>query len=224
MGYEVVEAACESQGWNLAVDLTQHPLVDVAVLDIDIPAFEGDSTRKSHSIGIRLAGRIKRACPRLGVVLFSAFDDRRREIVDLLHEGIGGLAYILKGCAPEQVMHAIDLASVGQIYIDPHVTNTRDLANELFDRLTPEEKEIVTIALLHLRDISDREETVLSLLASSSSLENISTGMNITMKTVENHITSIYDKLRLKSEPSQVRRHILLSKICMISNLHLSAS
>ena len=222
-GFEVVVAANEASGWQLAINENYGALVDVAVIDIAIPPENGAASRNSHNYGIRLARRIKRAYPQVGIVLFSAYEDRRDEVVELLRDGVKGLAYILKGSEPAALLEAIGIACSGHVHIDPEVTNARALADEVFARLTPDEQCWVGIALRHFNELTDREMDVIARLASSSSVESITTELVIAPKTVNNHLDHIFGKLGLSHVPAHLRRHTLLTKACMIHDLKTPA-
>ena len=97
-GFAVAEAGDEAT----ALALARQQRFDIAVLDIAIPQHPNQRAHSTHSTGIRLARRLKQHDPRIGIVLFSAYEDRGQEVLKLMEEvGTSGLAYVLKGCAPD---------------------------------------------------------------------------------------------------------------------------
>ena len=76
----------------------------------------------------------------LGVVLFSAYEDRGREVLEMVRQGVRGLAHKLKGCPPKALLEAINEVRLGRVLIDPEVTNPHSLADEFRARLTAEER------------------------------------------------------------------------------------
>lgn len=68
-----------------------------------------------HSYGIGLARRIKAALPSLGIVLFSAYEDRGSDVREMVREGTRGLAYKLKGSQPTALLAAIQDVMAGRV-------------------------------------------------------------------------------------------------------------
>jgi DNA-binding NarL/FixJ family response regulator len=153
------------------------------------------------------------------VVLFSAYEDRGSEVLDLLRQGVRGLAYKVKGCPPETLLDAIREVRAGRVLIDSDVTSPLSLADALTAQLSPEERELVSRALDRFDQLSAREGEVLSRFAASHSTESIAQAMGLSLKTVENHVSHAYDKLRLTDAPPAWRRQTLLIKACMIHDL-----
>jgi DNA-binding NarL/FixJ family response regulator len=220
-GYRVIEATNEEGAWHIVQNGTQeHPAVDVAIIDISIPPDAVTPSRTAFNYGIRLVGRIKQIYPTIAVVLYTAYEDRGTEILEMLNKGVRGLAYKLKGCAPSDFLTAIELARAGHVLIDPEVSNPSTLETELTAQLTDEERPWVMQAQTQFDNLSKREVEVVSRLAASQSIEHIATELCIAPKTVDNYIGSVYEKLGLNDAPAMLRRQTLLAKACMIHELH----
>jgi DNA-binding NarL/FixJ family response regulator len=168
---------------------------------------------------LRLARSLKQTYPVVGVVLFSAYEDRGSEVVEMIREGTRGLAYKLKGCAPQALLEALDEVCLGRVLIDPEVTNPRSLVEELRARLTPEERPWVEYAAAHLSVLTPREREVVYRLAQSESPDGIALELGVAARTVEHHIGSIYHKLGVYNLPNHFQRVIILTKACMIHDL-----
>ncbi|WP_343423567.1 hypothetical protein [Candidatus Amarolinea dominans] len=108
------------------------------MIDISIPAEPGQKAQPSHSLGIQLAGRIKAVFPAFGIVLFSAYEDRGGEVLELIQEGSRGSAYKLKGCQPAALRAALRGVIAGQVIVDPD-DECPLLAEHLVQQLSPED-------------------------------------------------------------------------------------
>ena len=216
---DVVEAGDEAAAWAAA----QSQPFDAAVVDISIPEDGHSPSKVSNSYGIRLATRIKQDFPAVGVVLFSAYGDRGSEIMDLIREGVRGLAYKLKGCQPGALLAAIREVIAGRVVIDPEVhANRAGLADELMKRLTPDEAAWVEVAVENFGFLTPRETEIAQRLAASHNTEGISQALSVSSKTTENYITHVYDKLGLNNiaqDAPHLRKIVILAKACMIHDL-----
>jgi two-component system nitrate/nitrite response regulator NarL len=158
----------------------------------------------------------------MGIVLFSAYEDRGAEVLDMVREGTRGVAYKLKGARPDALLQAIQDVIAGRVVIDPEVhANRPALADELLNRLSAEERTWVQYALKSFDDLTPREKEIAERLAAAHNTQAIADALIITPKTVENYIGRIYDKLGLSdtTEAAGLRKAILLAKVCMIHDL-----
>ena len=60
--------------------------------------------------------------------------------------------------------------------------------------------------------LTPREREVLALMAEGRSNASIAAAMSVTVGAVENHVTSIFDKLDLPNEPDLHRRVLAVLK------------
>lgn len=219
-GFAILEAGDVATAWQLlAAPETAAPTPAAAVIDISIPAEPGQKAQSSQSLGIRLAGRIKTAFPAFGIVLFSAYEDRGSEVLELIQEGSRGVAYKLKGCQPAALLAALRGVMAGQVIVDPDVTDTHSLAERLAQKLSPEERPYVETAVGLLDQLTPREREVATWVAAAHSNEGIAQSLALEPKSVENYVSRIYDKLGLNDAPRHLRRAVLLAKACMILDL-----
>jgi len=214
-GFQVSEAGDEAGARLMAA----HQIFDAAVLDVSIPAVAGQRAYPAQSLGIRLAQHLKRQRPRMGIVLFSAYEDRGQEVLELLEMGVRGIAYKLKGCRPQLLLEAIHAALQGKVVIDAEVTDTRLLARELLKRLSVEERPFVQRALGYIDTLTPREWQIADALAASHSAEGVAEEIGVSLKTVENYISRLYQKLGLDEVPGHLRRSNLLTKTWLVRSL-----
>jgi DNA-binding NarL/FixJ family response regulator len=218
-GFNIQEAGDEASAWELA----ESQNFTAAVVDISIPPDPETPVRSEHSFGIQLARKLKKSQPAMGVVLFSAYEDRGAEVLDMVREGVRGMAYKLKGSHPEALLQTIQDVIAGRVVIDPDVhANRPELADQLFERLTPEESTWVRFALQNFDDLTPREKEIAHRVAAAHNTQNIAQALTLTPKTVENYTGRIYDKLgfsEIGTETTGLRKAVLLAKVCMIQEL-----
>lgn len=218
-GFEVHEAGDEETAWQVARSKTPK----AAIIDIAMPVRPGARLQSSDSAGIRLAKRLKEAFPALGLVLFSAYEDRGGEVLDMLRNGSRGLAYKLKGCSPAALLVAIEEVIAGRVLIDAEVHgNPHRLADELLRRLTADERCWVLGAVENLPQLTPREREIAYRVAASHNIGGIAKAAHVTAKTAENYIGHVYDKLGLNEMGRQapyLRKAIVLAKACMVEDL-----
>jgi CheY-like chemotaxis protein len=105
-GHAIVEAGDAALAWQIA---TRRTIV-AAVIDIALPPAPFVLPRARDSCGVHLARRLKQTYPAIGVVLFSAHEDRGSEVLELLRQGVRGLAYKLKGSPPQALLRGRSLS------------------------------------------------------------------------------------------------------------------
>ena len=214
-GFEVAEAGDEASAWEAA----QATSPAAAVIDISIPASAAQRTKPTDSFGLSLARRLKQAHPALGIVLFSAYEDRGDDVMTLMRAGYRSLAYKLKGCPPSDLLSAIHDVLAGRVVIDPEVTGRKSLAAELLNQLTPDEREHVSHAVAQLEELTQREREIAYRIAASQNVKGIALALHLSPKSVENNITTIYSKLGLNVLPPNLREVVILAKACMVKDL-----
>lgn len=216
-GYAVVAAGDE----ETALALAQRYPIQLAVVDIVIPAGPNGRGYKKQRIGLRLATCLKQRYPTMGIVLFSAYEDSGGVIFDLLREGVRGIAYKLKGCQPSELLTAMGEVRSGRVFIDPEVTNYPSLAQKVLDHLPEAECLLVEKVLPYLRNLTAREKNVAQLLAGGYSSKQIAEKLTLSPKTIENYIEAIYRKLDLNGIVEETHRQprLILAIAYLIAQL-----
>ena len=102
----------------------------------------------------------------------------------------GASGYMLKDCAFEEIIRAIDTVTKGQTYLSPAVTTM--LVDGLITDESYSEKSPFEV-------LSKREREVLQLLAEGNSTKEIASTINVSVKTVESHRKHIMDKFDIRS-------------------------
>lgn len=222
-GLSVTEAGDEATAWEHA----QSSALDAAVIDIAIPSAPRTSTKPGSNLGITLAQKLKQTYPTLGIVFFSAYEDRGGDVLEMVRTGTRGLAYKLKGCHPSALLSAIQDVLAGRVIIDPEVhANRKGLAEELLKRLTPDEQFWVDAAVNGFTHLTPREREIAHRLGASHNTEGIAQALGVSSKTAENYIGHVYDKLGLSTmgrEAPGLRKVVVMAKACMIHDLRAGA-
>ncbi|UZN04061.1 response regulator [Cellulomonas sp. S1-8] len=150
-------------------------LVDVVVLDIDLP--DGN--------GIALGVTLRRAQPDLGVLLLSAHDAMDL-LLDLPRDVAHGWCYLSKTSTTSEaaLLHAVRSAAAGETVLDP----------ALLERVTPRAGSAVA-------RLTQRQFEVLRLLAQGLSNAGIAERLAITEKSVQNHVYAVYSTLGIDADP-----------------------
>ena len=162
---------------------------DVVLTDIRMPpTFTNE--------GIVAAKRIRAEHPQTGVVVLSQFVEEDYA-VELLADGVAGLGYLLKERVSDldELLRALREVARGGSSLDPKVVEG------LLARRTSE-------ASSPLLGLSEREREVLSEMATGKSNAMIAQTLYMSVRAVEKHISSIFQKLDLVDE-GDVNRRVL---------------
>lgn len=149
---------------------------DIVLLDIDMPGL--------HSFDA--ARTIKARCPRTRLIFVSAFVHDHYIESALKVEASG---YITKGEPPDAVVQAVRAVSGGGAYFSPEV-QARLVIGSNGVTLTETGKGATRVSTL-----TPRELEVLRYIASGLSKKDIAALMHLSVKTVDNHSTSLMTKL-----------------------------
>ena len=194
-----------------------------AVVDIVIPATAGGKIYINHSVGLDLARQLKALDAAMGLVVFSAHEDRGGLVWDQVRDGVRGIAYLLKGVRPERLLDAIHRTAEGAVILDGIApTNRRQLGEEILDRLSAEERPWVIRAVILIANLSQQEYRIGLRIAASQTNQGIASSLGISSKTVEAHIGKIYRKLGLTDVDElapALRKAALLAKAFMVYEL-----
>lgn len=180
-GLSVVAQLGDAEGLEDAVVRNR---AEVVVLDVRMPP--------THTTeGLCAAAELKRQRPEVGVLVLSQHLETRHAM-DLLACG-SGVGYLLKErvSEPGELAAAIRRVGEGGSAVDPEVVR-RVLSARRADDPTA--------------SLSERERTVLALVAEGLSNKAIAARLVVTERTVETHIASVFSKLGLQAEATTHRR------------------
>ncbi|OAN88913.1 DNA-binding response regulator [Marinobacter sp. EhC06] len=146
---------------------------DVVLLDMGLPDISG------LEVGRRLRQRWRGAA-----ILFFTMHDELPMVRQALD--VGGLGFVSKSCAPEELAEAVKRVAAGQPYIE-HPIATRLAMNQ--------ERPVDH----RLRDMTQREMEVLLMYARGESVGGIAERLCVSSKTVSNHLAGLKNKLQVSS-------------------------
>jgi DNA-binding NarL/FixJ family response regulator len=167
------------------LDLVRADPPDVAVIDLRMPP--GYAAE-----GIDTAAAVRAVAPDVGLMLLSQYVEVHHAL-RLMTEFDGGVGYLLKDRVSDLASFGADVRKVArrETVIDP----------ELVARLVARRRERDPLEAL-----TDRERTVLALMAQGLSNVAVANGLHLAVKTVEAHVTSIFAKLGLAHDEREHRR------------------
>ena len=173
-----IEIIGEARDGGEAVEKTRSLMPDVILMDVSMPGMTGvEATRI-----------IKREFPHIGVIALTMYEEQQY-IFDLVRAGATG--YLLKDSDSAQIVAAIRTISRGESLIHPSVAS-KILAEF---SLLAEGKGRKRGVLEH--DLTDREITVLRLVADGKTNKEIANVLDLSEKTVKNHVRNIFHKLHV---------------------------
>lgn len=160
---------------------------DAVITDIRMPPAH-------HLEGIEAAHRIRAHHPDVGVVVLSQHADESYAF-ELLKNGTGGLAYLLKDRVGdlEELLRALREVSAGRSAIDARVVDA------LVQRRARRESSA-------LESLTPRERSVLNEMAQGKSNAGIAAALVLSESAVEKHVSSILAKLGRPGEEGVNRR------------------
>jgi DNA-binding NarL/FixJ family response regulator len=181
-GIEVVGQAGDAED---LLRKTRAHKPDVVVTDIKMPPGQSDE-------GLRAAHVIRAELPGTGVLVLSQYVEEGYAM-ELLGESAEGVGYLLKDriADVDRLLDAVRRVAEGGSALDPEVVSHmlgRRRRDDPIDELTPRERE------------------VLGLMAEGRSNHGIAEQLVVTERAVEKHVTGIFGKLGLASEPDNHRR------------------
>jgi DNA-binding NarL/FixJ family response regulator len=160
---------------------------DVVLTDIRMPPTHTDE-------GIRVARRLRRTAPDVGVVVLSQFVEPAYAL-DLFAEGSRGRGYVLKDHVDDvdRLVSAVRTVASGGSYID----------DDVVDALVRARRRSLDSPLAAL---STREADVLAELATGASNAAIARSLGVSEHSVEKHTGVIFAKLGLSGDADVNRR------------------
>ena len=177
----------EAQNGRQAIGQLQDMKWDIMLLDIQM---EGRS-------GLEILADIKKACPRLPVLILSMYPETEFA-VQALKRGAAG--YLTKQSAPEELITAIRKILGGGRYVSPQLAER--LALDLQRK---------TDSLPH-ETLSARELEVMRMVAMGKSLKEIASDLALSIKTIGTYHTRILEKMSMNSDV-ELTRYALQNKL-----------
>ena len=168
----------EARDGGDAVEKARSLMPDVILMDVSMPGMTGvEATRI-----------IKREFPHIGVIALTMYEEQQY-IFDLVRAGATG--YLLKDCDSAQIVAAIRAVSRGESLIHPSVASKILAEFSLLSEGKGRRKGVLE------HDLTEREITVLRLVADGKTNKEIANVLDLSEKTVKNHVRNIFHKLHV---------------------------
>jgi DNA-binding NarL/FixJ family response regulator len=157
---------------------------DVVLMDIQMPGLNG----------IEATRRVIEGDPNAGVVVLTMFRDDD-SVFAAMRAGARG--YVLKDAGGEEVLRVVRAVANGEAYFGP------EIAKRLMGFFSAPRPAAPSEAF---PELTAREHEVLDLIARGLSNTEISRRLFISPKTVRNHISNIFTKLRVADRAEAIVR------------------
>jgi len=180
-----IDIVGEAANGRVALDLAMTLKPDVAVIDVSMPEMNGLAATRA----------LKKALPGTAVVALTRHADDAY-VQELL--GAGASGYVLKQSTFDELLRAIRAVAAGERYLDSMLASRTTQA--YLSRYARAETRAT---------ITDREASVLRLMAIGHSNKEIAAELNIAVKTVEVHKANAMRKLNLRGRIDVVRFAVL---------------
>lgn len=180
-GYDVVgEAGDGEEGTRLVAQFSP----DIVILDITMPVMDGLAALKI----------IKASNPDTRVVMLTMHGE-----ATVVNQAInaGATAFMTKDAPMAEVIDVVKKVSEGEL-ISPSI------AQQMLDTgsaLVPEPHEVADV---DTGILTKREREILQLIADGRSTNDVASDLFISIKTVKNHLASIYEKLDARDRTQAV--------------------
>lgn len=164
-----IEVAGEASDGSEVVDVVEATDADVVLMDLRMPRIGG----------LEATSRLHAARPEVKIVALTAYAEDER-VIDAVRAGASG--YLQKGVDEDELCDAVRAVHAGRLLLD---TSIEEL---LARRPAPNGK---------IDSLTSRETEVIRALASGMSNRRIAEHLDLSEKTVKNHISRILAKLEL---------------------------
>jgi DNA-binding NarL/FixJ family response regulator len=168
-----------------AVEMAAAGDVDVVLMDLNLPSMSGVE-----------ATALTCALPDPPAVLVVTMVDDDDTVLAAMRAGARG--YVLKGSTGEEIAAAVTTVASGGAVFGPGVA-ARLLAVAAGDRSRPGPTSVYA-------SLTDREVDVLDLIGQGHSNQQIARALGLSVKTVQNYVSRILDKLQVSDRTQAALR------------------
>ncbi|MGY2894370.1 response regulator [Deinococcus sp. UYEF24] len=178
-----LQVVAEAQDGQEAVLMAERHSPDVIIMDIQMPV----------QSGLEASRHILARSPQVGILVVSMFDDDDNVFAAMQ---AGARGYLLKGSAPDELLRAVQAVALGEALFAPSIARRLIHYFSRPTRLPP------TL----LPELTEREREILSHIAQGETNPQVAKKLDLSEKTVRNHVTSIFSKLQVSSRAEAVLR------------------
>ncbi|PHM23422.1 UvrY/SirA/GacA family response regulator transcription factor [Xenorhabdus budapestensis] len=165
----------EASSGEDAVKWCRSNTTDVVMMDMGMPGIGG----------LEAAKKIIRYSPDTRVIMLTIHTDSSLP-TKVMQAGVRG--YLSKAATPQDMINAIRTVYAGQRYISP------DIAQQMaLDQLYPQKEN-------PLDELSERELQIMTMITQGKKVNEISTLLNLSPKTVNSYRYRMFNKLNIKGD------------------------
>ncbi|MDO8292935.1 MAG: response regulator transcription factor [Gallionella sp.] len=193
---EILEAGNFPDGLKLA---TQHPELDLALLDLNMPGSEGP-------ISIRF---FHQRYPHIPVVVISG-EEGRGYMEKVMN--YGAMGFVCKSSTASVMLSALNLVLSGGVYIPPQLLRQ-------YGEIAGKEPDVTDRRSLHTNEygLTQRQMQVLTHLAAGLSNKEIAEAIHLAEGTIKIHVAAVYQTLRVNNRMEAVR---MAEKLGLVGTPH----
>ncbi len=176
---DIVIKHTAKNGSEILENLKQNPLIDVILMDIEMPVMNG----------IEATQKIKELFPQVKIVMITIYDDDEY-IFNAIKAGAD--SYILKDTKAEKIYETLTDTLNGGSVMSPSIAikALQLLKGAAHIKSSPKQETLL---------LSDRETEILEQLSKGMTNKNIAEKLFISPFTVKRHIENIYKKLQAQN-------------------------
>lgn len=178
-----IEVVGTAQDGEEAIQRAADSQPDVVLMDLLMPKVNGIEATK----------HIIQTSPHIGVIMLTMFEDDE-SVFSAMRAGARG--YILKGADQEDVLRAIRAVARGEALFGPSIAHRLMDFFKVPPSASPEA----------FPELTEREHEILTLIAQGESNPEIAGQLHISLKTVRNHVSNIYNKMQVTDRVQAVLR------------------
>lgn len=163
-----------------AVELASAENPDVVLMDLQMP----------EPNGIEATRRLTESRPDTRVIVLTMFEDDD-SVFAAMRAGARG--YLLKGAEGDDILRAVHAVGRGDAVFGPSV------ATRMIEFFANAPRSVFP-------ELTDREREILGLVAQGKSNEQIANHLTLSLKTIRNHVSSIFNKLQVPDRAAAIAK------------------
>jgi DNA-binding NarL/FixJ family response regulator len=177
-----IEVVGEAAGGQAAIAAATGTRPDVVVMDLHLPDLGGVEATRA----------ITNTNPEVGVLVLTMFDDSE-SVFNAMRAGARG--YLLKGAEPDELVRAVQAVARGEAIFGQSIAAQ---VLRYFNGLNA--------STVSFPELTAREREVLELIAAGRNNSEIAQVLSLSGKTVRNHVSTIFGKLRVADRAQAIVR------------------
>lgn len=182
---EHIDIVGQAENGQDAILKTKELKPQVILMDINMPVMDGIEATK----------QIKREFPEISIIALTVADDND-QVFEVMKAGVTG--YVLKDIDPDVLVANIKAVNAGETVIHPKVTN------QIFHQFDERGNKNTFYGAKDNEALTDREIEILQLMSEGKHNKDIASTLFISEKTVKNHITNIFKKIKVTDRTQAV--------------------